>query len=172
MSLAGRPTGSRCPAVAYPPREPGWAEVAPRHGFPSAVLSPRHPNVTERGSSRKGPAAAAGQGAYLRVPDVHTLVKGAAGQIFAIRAKSYTIDGFLVFGERVDANAPLHVPQPNRRVKRSAAKTGEERHRGGSWLPRGSPKRPDRRLLRPQCLRFQGQKAGWPFLFSKVTQVP
>lgn len=34
----------------------------------------------------------------LSVPDVHALVKGATGQVFPVRAKSYTIDRFLVLG--------------------------------------------------------------------------
>lgn len=48
---------------------------------------------------------------------MHTLVKGATGQILPVRAKSHTVDRLLMFGERVDANASLHVPQSNRRIK-------------------------------------------------------
>lgn len=35
-------------------------------------------------------------GDYLSVPDVHTLVKGAAGQVLPVGAKGYTVDRFLV----------------------------------------------------------------------------
>lgn len=40
-----------------------------------------------------------------------TLVKGAAGQVPAIWAEGHAVDGLLVAGQRVDAHAPLHVPQ-------------------------------------------------------------
>lgn len=58
--------------------------------------------------------------AYLDVPDVHALVKGAAGQEFAVGTERYAVDGFLVFGERVHALASLRLPQTYGRVKRSA----------------------------------------------------
>ena len=62
------------------------------------------------------------EGAYLRVPDVDTLVEGAAGQVAAVGAEGHAVDGLLVLGERVDADAALHVPQPHRRVERRAAR--------------------------------------------------
>lgn len=36
-------------------------------------------------------------GDYLSIPDMHTLVKGATGQVFPVGAKSYAIDRLLVF---------------------------------------------------------------------------
>lgn len=79
-------------------------------------------------------------GNYLSVPDVHTLVKGAAGQVLPVGAKSYTIDWFLVFGERVDANTPLHVPQSNCRIERSTGKTGEKTSPQHTRVPDCFPK--------------------------------
>lgn len=58
--------------------------------------------------------------AYLDVPDVHALVKGAAGQEFAVGTERYAVDGFLVFSERVHTLASLRLPQTYGRVKRSA----------------------------------------------------
>ena len=57
---------------------------------------------------------------YLGVPDVDTLVEGAAGQVLAVGAEGHAVDGLLVLGERVDAHASLHVPQAHRRVERGA----------------------------------------------------
>lgn len=56
---------------------------------------------------------------------MHTLVKGAAGQVLAIGAEGDTVDGLLMFGERVDAHATLHVPQPDGGIERSARKREE-----------------------------------------------
>ena len=81
-----------------------------RLGFPSSPLV--------RCAGGAGPR----EGAYLRVPDVDTLVEGAAGQVAAVGAEGHAVDGLLVLGERVDADAALHVPQPHRRVERRAAR--------------------------------------------------
>ena len=54
---------------------------------------------------------------YLSVPDVHTLVEGAAGQVPPVGAEGHAVDGLLVARERVDADTTLRVPQPYRRVK-------------------------------------------------------
>lgn len=58
--------------------------------------------------------------AHRRVPDVHTLIEGAAGQVLAIGAEGHAVDGFLVFGQRVNADASLHIPQSHSRVERGA----------------------------------------------------
>lgn len=55
--------------------------------------------------------------AYRGVPDVDTLIKGAAGQVLAVGAEGHAVHGFLVLGQRVDTHASLHVPQSHRRVK-------------------------------------------------------
>jgi len=55
--------------------------------------------------------------AHLRVPDVDTLVEGAAGQVASVGAEGHAVDGLLVARERVDAHAALHVPQAHRRVE-------------------------------------------------------
>lgn len=60
--------------------------------------------------------------AYRGVPDVNTLVKGAAGQVLPVGAEGHAVHGFLVLGQGVNANAPLHVPQPHRRVKGGAGR--------------------------------------------------
>lgn len=57
-------------------------------------------------------------GSYLCVPDVHAFVKGAAGQMPTIGAESHAVDWLLVFSQRVDTDASLHVPETNRGVKR------------------------------------------------------
>lgn len=49
------------------------------------------------------------------------LVEGAAGQVASVGAEGHAVDGLLVAGERVDAHAPLHVPQPHRGVEGGAA---------------------------------------------------
>lgn len=59
--------------------------------------------------------------AYRGVPDVDTLVEGAASQVLAVGAEGHTVDGFLVLGQRVNANPSLDVPQAHRRVERGAA---------------------------------------------------
>lgn len=60
--------------------------------------------------------------AYRGVPDVDALIEGAAGQVLAVGAEGHAVHGLLVLGQRVDANASLHVPQPHRGVKRSTGK--------------------------------------------------
>lgn len=60
--------------------------------------------------------------AYRGVPNVNTLVKGAAGQVPPVGAEGHAVHGFLVLGQGVNANASLHIPQPHRRVKRGAGK--------------------------------------------------
>lgn len=62
---------------------------------------------------------------HRRVPDVNTFVEGAAGQEPAVRTEGHAVDGLLVFGERVNADASIHVPQSHRRVER-----GTEEQRG------------------------------------------
>lgn len=47
----------------------------------------------------------------LSVPDMNTLVKGAAGEVPAIRAKGNAVHGLLVAGQCVDTHSTLHVPQ-------------------------------------------------------------
>lgn len=54
---------------------------------------------------------------YLSVPDVHTFVEGAACQMSAVGTEGHAVDGLLVFGECVDTDASLHVPETNRGVK-------------------------------------------------------
>lgn len=75
-------------------------------------------------------------GLYLGVPDVHALVEGAAGQVLAVRAEGHAVHGLLVLGERVDAHAALHIPEPHRGVERRAVGTrggaGGGRHRQGA----------------------------------------
>ena len=82
------------------------------------------------------------EGLYLSVPDVDTLVEGAAGQVAPVGAEGHAVDGLLVAGERVDADAALHVPQTHRRVERSA-----EEERGGrlAGSHRGQTRRESRR---------------------------
>lgn len=53
----------------------------------------------------------------LGVPDVHTLVKGAAGEVPAVGAEGHAVDGLLVASQSVDAHPTLHVPQTNCGVK-------------------------------------------------------
>lgn len=65
----------------------------------------------------KKTAASRAEPAYLRVPDVHTFVKGAAGQVPSVGAEGHAVNGLLVARECVDASTALCVPQPYRRVK-------------------------------------------------------
>ena len=80
-------------------------------------------NLTVLGVGLGGTRAVGMQGVYLSVPDVHTLVEGAAGQVLPVGAEGHAVHGFLVLGERVDAHAPLHVPKSDGRIERGAAKT-------------------------------------------------
>lgn len=58
--------------------------------------------------------------AHRRVPDVHAFVEGAAGQVLAVGAEGHAVDGLLVLGQRVDADAALHVPQSHGGVEGGA----------------------------------------------------
>lgn len=53
-------------------------------------------------------------GADLSVPDVDTLVEGAAGEVSAVRTEGHAVHGLLVASQRVDAHPALHVPQTHR----------------------------------------------------------
>lgn len=55
---------------------------------------------------------------YRGVPDVDALIEGAAGQVFAVGAEGHAVDRLLVFGQCVNANASLHIPQSHCRVER------------------------------------------------------
>lgn len=61
--------------------------------------------------------------AHRRVPDVHAFVEGAAGQVLAVGAESHAVDGFLMLGQRVDADAALDVPQSHGGVEGGAEGT-------------------------------------------------
>lgn len=71
---------------------------------------------------------------YLSIPDMDTLVKGPAGQIFPIRAERHTVDRLLMLGQCVDANASLHIPQSNRRIKWSTRKTTGKTTTETGWV--------------------------------------
>lgn len=62
---------------------------------------------------------------YLRVPDVHAFVKGAAGQMPTVGTESHAVDRLLVFSQRMDTDASLHVPKANCGVKRCAVEVGD-----------------------------------------------
>lgn len=47
----------------------------------------------------------------LSVPDVDTLVEGAAGEVPAIRAEGHAVDGLLVAGQCVNTHPALYIPQ-------------------------------------------------------------
>lgn len=51
---------------------------------------------------------------YLCVPDVHTFVEGAAGEMTAIGAERDAVDGLLVPCQCVYADATFGVPQSHR----------------------------------------------------------
>lgn len=70
----------------------------------------------------------------LSVPDVHTLVEGAAGQVLPVGAEGHAVHGFLVLGERVDAHAPLDVPKSDSRIER-----GARQHDAGVGVAGGRP---------------------------------
>lgn len=40
-----------------------------------------------------------------------------------VGAERHAVDGLLVFGQRVDADAPVHVPEPDRGVEGRAVET-------------------------------------------------
>ncbi len=50
------------------------------------------------------------------------LVEGARGEELSVGREGDAVDGLLVPRQRVDTRAPLHVPQPHRRVKRRAVR--------------------------------------------------
>lgn len=105
--------------------------------------------VTDAASGREPGSANAGRvpgwprggadGLYLGVPDVHALVEGAAGQVLAVRAEGHAVHGLLVLGERVDAHAALHIPEPHRGVERRAVGTGWGRTSPAGGGARGRP---------------------------------
>lgn len=66
--------------------------------------------------------------AYLRVPDVHTFVKRAAGQMSTVWTEGHAVDWLLVFGQCVDADSSLHVPETDSGVKRCAVGGRQWRH--------------------------------------------
>lgn len=47
---------------------------------------------------------------YLRIPDVYTLIKGATGQVPAIRTESYTVHRFLMFCQSMNTNSSVYIP--------------------------------------------------------------
>lgn len=47
---------------------------------------------------------------YLRIPDVYTFIKGAAGQVPAIRTESYTVHRFLMFCQSMNTNSSVNIP--------------------------------------------------------------
>lgn len=53
----------------------------------------------------------------LSVPDMNTLVEGAAGKVPAVRAKGNAVHGLLVASQCVDTHPTLHVPQAHCWVK-------------------------------------------------------
>lgn len=55
--------------------------------------------------------------AYRGVPNVNTLIEGAAGQVLPIGAEGHAVHGFLVLGQCVNTNTSLDIPQSHRRVK-------------------------------------------------------
>lgn len=53
----------------------------------------------------------------LGAPDVDALVEATRGKKFAVWAERNRVHRFRMFCERVDANAPLYVPQANGRIE-------------------------------------------------------
>lgn len=47
---------------------------------------------------------------YLYIPDMDTLVKGSAGQVFAVGTEGHTVDGLLVFGQGVETPTLFYLP--------------------------------------------------------------
>lgn len=83
---------------------------------------------------------------HLCVPDVDTFVKGAAGQVSAIWAKGHAVDGLLVFGQRVDADPSLHVPETHCGVEGGAG--GWTKKRGWGNLSIDTVKKTKKRRSR------------------------
>lgn len=46
----------------------------------------------------------------LYIPDMDTLVKGSAGQVFAVGTEGHTVDGLLVFGQGVETPTLFYLP--------------------------------------------------------------
>ena len=63
---------------------------------------------------------------YLCIPDVHAFVKRATGQMPTVWAESHAVDRLLVFSQRMDTDASLHVPKTNCGVKRCTVETGDK----------------------------------------------
>lgn len=55
---------------------------------------------------------------HRSVPNMDTLIEGAAGEVFAVRTEGHTVDWLLVLCERVNTDSSLHIPQPHRGVER------------------------------------------------------
>lgn len=68
---------------------------------------------------------------HLCVPDVDAFVERAAGQVSAVGAKGHAVDRLLVFGQRVDADPSLHVPETDRGVEGGAEGQTNRPTRGG-----------------------------------------
>lgn len=63
---------------------------------------------------------------YLRVPNVHTFVERATGQMPTVGAEGHAVDRLLVFSQRVNTDAPLYVPEADCGVKRSTVEVQDE----------------------------------------------
>lgn len=57
------------------------------------------------------------------------LIEGTTGQVFTIWAEGHTVDRFLVFGQCVNANAPVHIPQSNSGVEGGAGRERERKNK-------------------------------------------
>lgn len=68
---------------------------------------------------------------HLCVPDVYAFVKRAAGQVSAVGAEGHAVDRLLVFGQRVNADSSLHVPETHRGVEGGAEGRTDRPTRGG-----------------------------------------
>lgn len=53
----------------------------------------------------------------LSVPDVDTLVEGAAGEVLAVRTEGHAVNRLLVPGQSVNTHPTLHVPQTHSGIK-------------------------------------------------------
>ena len=47
---------------------------------------------------------------YLCIPDVYTFIKGATGQVPAIRTESYTVHRFLMLCQSMNTNSSVYIP--------------------------------------------------------------
>lgn len=120
-----RPRGSTRHAALglRSPRTADWRPVSAR-ASPASAHTP--PLLLRAWAPSRDVACPFGTeaGDYLCVPDMHALVEGAAGQVLAVGAEGDAVDGLLVLGERVDAHAAFHVPEPHRGVEGGAAGVG------------------------------------------------